>query len=302
MSLPDTGWPRAQSDPWLSTGLNRTLMPNMALHEVAPGHAGHGRALRRAATDVRRTLHSDAFIEGWTHYGEELALEQGFRGGDPRVAVAVAQDALRRVTRFACAIGFHTGAMTLPDAAARFTRDVSPSGPAARHEAERGLFDLAILDLREQAAARWGGAFSRRRFHTALFDLDAPPLGLLHTALERGWTPSPPAAGRAGRTPSRSAPAAPPLPRGRPRRRAQPQGRPVPPGLPPAVRAPPAAFTSAWLPWSSSGARSAAGSPSRRPGRSVPRRAGLPARTGTLADRKATHGEPCGLDCARSCA
>ncbi|MFD8413765.1 DUF885 family protein [Streptomyces sp. NPDC059650] len=157
MSLPDTGWPRAQSDAWLSTGLNRTLMPNMALHEVAPGHAGHGRALRRAATDVRRTLHSDAFIEGWTHYGEELALEQGFRGGDPRVAVAVAGRAAQghplrlrhRLPR---------GAMTLPDAAARFTRDVSLSGPAARHEAERGLFDpthgrstwgeSAILDLR----------------------------------------------------------------------------------------------------------------------------------------------------------
>ncbi|MEV0416372.1 DUF885 family protein, partial [Streptomyces sp. NPDC050448] len=196
VSLPDTGWTRAESDQWLSTGFNRTLMPNMAIHEVAPGHASHGRALRQAATDVRRTLHSDAFIEGWAHYCEELALEQGFRDGDPRVAVAVAQDALRRVTRFACAIGLHTGAMTLSDAAARFTQDVSLSGPAALHEARRGLFDptygrytwgkFAILDLRERAMARWGSAFSLRRFHSALFDLGAPPLGLLHTALERG--------------------------------------------------------------------------------------------------------------------
>ncbi|MEW1635925.1 DUF885 family protein [Streptomyces sp. NPDC093801] len=194
--LPDSGWTGAERDQWLSTGFNRTLMPNMAVHEVAPGHASHGRALRRAASDVRRTLHSDAFIEGWAHYCEELALEQGFRAGDARVAVAVAQDALRRVTRFACAIGLHTGAMTLADAAARFTEDVSLAGPAALHEAERGLFDptygrytwgkFAILDLREQAVARWGGAFSLRRFHGALFDLGAPPLGLVHTALERG--------------------------------------------------------------------------------------------------------------------
>lgn len=196
VSLPGADWTRAESDQWLSTGFNRTQMPNMAIHEVAPGHASHGRALRRAATDVRRTLHSDAFIEGWAHYCEELALEQGFRDGDPRVAVAVAQDALRRLTRFACAIGLHTGAMTLSDAAARFTEDVSLAGPAALHEAERGLFDptygryawgkFAILDLREQATARWGSAFSLRRFHSALFDLGAPPLGLLHTALERG--------------------------------------------------------------------------------------------------------------------
>ncbi|MGW6914752.1 DUF885 family protein [Kitasatospora sp. NPDC054939] len=196
LSLPDTGWSRTERDQWLSTGFNRTLMPNMAIHEVAPGHASHGRALRRATTDVRRTLHSEAFIEGWAHYCEELALEQGFRDGDPRVAVAVAQDALRRVTRFACAIGLHTGAMTLADAAARFTEDVALAGPAALHEAERGLFDptygrytwgkFAVLDLREQARALWGGAFSLRRFHSALFDLGAPPLGLLPTALDRG--------------------------------------------------------------------------------------------------------------------
>ncbi|MEU2393920.1 DUF885 family protein [Streptomyces sp. NPDC007369] len=196
VSLPGAEWTMAASEQWLSTGFNRTLMPNMAIHEVAPGHASHGRALRRAATEVRRTLHSDSFIEGWAHYCEELALEQGFRDGDPRVAVAVAQDGLRRVTRFACAIGLHTGAMTLSDAAARFTEDVALAGPAALHEAERGLFDpgygrytwgkFAIVDLREQARARWGGDFSLRRFHGALFDLGAPPLGLLHTALDRG--------------------------------------------------------------------------------------------------------------------
>ncbi|MER7769454.1 DUF885 family protein [Kitasatospora sp. NPDC096140] len=196
VTLPDTCWSRTERDQWLSTGFNRTLMPNMAIHEVAPGHASHFRALRRATTDVRRTLHSEAFIEGWAHYCEELALEEGFRDGDPRVAVAVAQDALRRVTRFACAIGLHTGAMTLADAAARFTEDVALDGPAALHEARRGLFDptygrytwgkFAILDLREQAAKRWGATFSLRRFHTALFDLGAPPLGLLSTALERG--------------------------------------------------------------------------------------------------------------------
>ncbi|MFF2080755.1 DUF885 family protein [Kitasatospora sp. NPDC058162] len=196
VTLPDNGWNRAERDQWLSTGFNRTLMPNMAIHEVTPGHASHFRALRRAATDVRRTLHSEAFIEGWAHYCEELALEQGFRDGDPRVAVAVAQDALRRVTRFGCAIGLHTGAMTLADAAARFTEDVSLAGPAALHEAQRGLFDptygrytwgkFAIIDLREQAMGRWGATFSLRRFHTALFDLGAPPLGLLPTALDRG--------------------------------------------------------------------------------------------------------------------
>ncbi|MFD7556159.1 DUF885 family protein [Streptomyces sp. NPDC059835] len=196
VSLPLGGAPESEREQWLATGFNRTLMPNMAVHEVAPGHASHFRALRLAPSEVRRTLHSEAFIEGWAHYCEELALEQGFRAGDPRVAVAVAQDALRRVTRFACAIGLHTGAMTEADAATRFAADVALAGPAALHEAQRGLLDptygrytwgkFAILDLREQAEERWGAGFTLRRFHTALFDLGAPPLGLLRTALERG--------------------------------------------------------------------------------------------------------------------
>lgn len=166
------------------------------MHEVAPGHFSHSRALRHAPTDVRRTLHSEVFIEGWAYYTEELALEEGFRAGDPRLAVGVARDALRRVTRLACGIGRHTGAMTVDDAARRFTADAFLDGRAAVAEAQRGLFDptygrytwgkLAILDLRERARTAWGGAFSLARFHAALLDLGAPPLGLLDTAPERG--------------------------------------------------------------------------------------------------------------------
>ena len=32
----------------------------------------------------------------------------------------------------------------------------------------------------------WGAGFTLRRFHAALLDLGAPPLGLLGTAVERG--------------------------------------------------------------------------------------------------------------------
>ncbi|WP_424639200.1 DUF885 family protein [Embleya sp. AB8] len=195
VSLPLPGWSATESEEWLRTGFSRSLMANMVVHEVAPGHLSHGRAMRRAGSEVRRTLLSEALIEGWAHYCEELALTEGFRT-DPAFAVAVAQDALRRVTRFACAIGLHSGAMSVADAARRFTEDVALAGPAAAHEARRGLFDptygrytwgkFAVLDLREQARQRWGSAFSLPRFHAALLNLGAPPLGLLGTALEVG--------------------------------------------------------------------------------------------------------------------
>ena len=166
------------------------------MHEVAPGHFAHSRAWRRADGQVRRTLFSEGFSEGWAHYAEQLALEEGFRDGDPAFAAGVALDGLRRVARLSCALGLHRGELTLDEAAATFSRDAHVSGAAAYSEANRGLLDpgygrytvgrLVILGLRERARAGWGGGFSLARFHRALLELGSPPLGLLGTAIERG--------------------------------------------------------------------------------------------------------------------
>ena len=65
---------------------SRATLPAITVHEVAPGHFAHGRRLRTVTSDVRRTLHSLAFVEGWAHYGEEVCVEEGFREQDPRFA------------------------------------------------------------------------------------------------------------------------------------------------------------------------------------------------------------------------
>lgn len=192
---PDTSWPVEQQEQWLAV-FSRTALPAITVHEVAPGHFSHGRALRHAKSDVRRTLMSMSFAEGWAHYVEEVAVEEGFHADDPRFAAGVAIEALVRVTRLACAIGLHTGQLSVEDAARRFTEDAFLEGPAALAEAQRGTFDptygrytwgkLVIRDLREQARTAWGADFSLARFHRAMLDLGSPPLGLLGTALERG--------------------------------------------------------------------------------------------------------------------
>ncbi|HUZ26240.1 MAG TPA: DUF885 family protein [Streptosporangiaceae bacterium] len=192
---PDPSWPEHEIEEWLEV-FSDTTLPGITVHEVAPGHFSHGRAIRRAAGPVRRTLHSDAFVEGWAHYAEELCVEEGFCADDPRFAVGVWLEALVRVTRLACAIGVHTAGMTVAEAARRFESDTHISGSAALSEARRATFDptygrytwgkLEIMDLRERARKQWGVAFSLNRFHTALLTLGSPPLGLLRTALERG--------------------------------------------------------------------------------------------------------------------
>lgn len=192
---PDESWPDNDIEEWLQVFSDATL-PAITLHEVSPGHFAHSRSLRRAATPVRRILMSPSFTEGWAHYIEELSLELGFRGGDPAFTVGVAIEALVRVTRLAAAIGVHTGAMTVDDAAARFEHDAFLGGSAALSEARRSTFDptygrytwgkLVIRDAARSARERWAADFSIPRFHAALLDLGAPPLGLIGTAVERG--------------------------------------------------------------------------------------------------------------------
>ena len=193
ISPPDPDWPADEQDDWLKV-FSRTTLPAITVHEVAPGHFAHGRRLRQAGTDVRRTLHSLAFVEGWAHYGEEVCVEEGFRADDPRFAAGVALEALQRVTRLAVSIGTHAGTMTVADGAARFEADAFCYGPAARAESSRATFDptygrytwgkLEILRLRDQARARWGAGFSLQCFHDRLLRLGAPPLGLMADALE----------------------------------------------------------------------------------------------------------------------
>jgi hypothetical protein len=189
---PDPAWPREQQEEWLEA-FNRTTLPAITVHEVAPGHFAHGRVMRRVSGDVRKTLMSMSFVEGWAHYAEQLCVEEGFRGHDPRFEAGVAIEALVRVTRLAVSIGLHAGQMTMDEAARRFEENAHLQGPAARSEAARATFDptygrytwgkLEILRLREQARAAWGADFSLQRFHTKLLDLGAPPLGLMASGL-----------------------------------------------------------------------------------------------------------------------
>ncbi|KWT57638.1 hypothetical protein ADL21_33640 [Streptomyces albus subsp. albus] len=195
LTLPEPGRRTEDAAEWL-TVFSPTTLPAVTAHEVVPGHFAHARCLRRAAGPVRRILQSLTFMEGWAHYGEELMVEEGFRADDPRFAIGVCSEALIRVVRLACAIGVHTGAMDVPEAARRFEADTYLSGRAARSEAERATFDptygrytwgkLALRDLRDEARQRWGGAYSARRFHSAVLSLGSPPLGLLPAALADG--------------------------------------------------------------------------------------------------------------------
>ena len=162
-------------------------------HEAMPGHWLHAIHMRNTPGKVRRIWiglnpfpQPSSGQDGWAHYAEELVVEQGFMGGDPRYELAQLSDALTRICRLLSGIRLHTGAWTLAQAQACFEEQAYVASPAAKREAERGTYDptyggyflgkRGLLTLRRDFAASQGTRFSLRDFHERIMTNGIAPI------------------------------------------------------------------------------------------------------------------------------
>jgi uncharacterized protein (DUF885 family) len=188
----DPAWPPATQEDWLRS-FNDAVLRNVTVHEVYPGHYLHFLHLRRSAGSLaRKTYLSGAFTEGWAHYAEQLAVEQGLGSRSPETEAAQLYDALLRNCRLIVSVGLHAQGMTVDEATAVFEREGYCAPIVAQREAIRGTFDpayfgytlgkLAILEARKtHLGPRFGG--SLRAFHDRLLGFGAPPVGFLDELL-----------------------------------------------------------------------------------------------------------------------
>jgi hypothetical protein len=170
-----------QQEEWLER-YNYASLENTAAHEAMPGHWLHSTYMRKTPGKVRRIWiglnpfpQPSSGQDGWAHYAEQMVLDQGFGGGDPRLRLAQLSDALTRICRLLSGIKVHTKQWTLDDAQRCFEKDAYVAAPAAKREAERATYDptyggyflgkRAIIKLRADYAARMGAKFSLRDFH-----------------------------------------------------------------------------------------------------------------------------------------
>jgi uncharacterized protein (DUF885 family) len=172
-----------EADEWLRA-LNHWSLENIGVHEVYPGHFVHGLLARDQPSLVRRIGWTPGFGEGWAHYTELLAVEQGLANGRPMLRLAQVQDALLRACRFRSALALHTEGATVADATRLFMDSCGMSEYPARREAERGSYDpmylsytygkLQILAWRAELEREPG--FSLLRFHDTMLASGLPPL------------------------------------------------------------------------------------------------------------------------------
>jgi uncharacterized protein (DUF885 family) len=189
----DAAWTPQQQEEWLRS-LNRPILRNVTVHEVYPGHYLQFLHFRRTPSSLARKVYlSPSFVEGWAHYTEQLAIENGLGGEGPLAEVAQLQDALLRNVRLLVSIGLHTGGMTLEEATGLFQKEARLERLPAEREAVRGTFNpeyfcytlgkLAILNARSRLL-REGFGGKLRAFHDTVLGLGCPPIGLLDALLK----------------------------------------------------------------------------------------------------------------------
>jgi uncharacterized protein (DUF885 family) len=189
---PPLDMPKAEADAWLER-YNYASLENTSAHEAIPGHWLHSVYMRKTPGKVRRIWiglnpfpQPSSGQDGWAHYAEQMVLDEGFAGNDPRFRLAQLSDAMTRICRLLSGIRVHTKQWTLEDAQRCFEERAHVAAPAARREAERATYDptyggyflgkRGILKLREDFAAKMGDRFNLREFHERVMSNGIAPI------------------------------------------------------------------------------------------------------------------------------
>jgi uncharacterized protein (DUF885 family) len=192
LTPPDPNWTARQREEHLSH-YNRYSLPITSIHEVYPGHYYQLLKLQQQPSRVRTTFGAASFVEGWAHYCEQMMLDEGYGGNNPRFRLAQLDGALLRLCRYVVGIRLHTQGMTYDEAVDFFMREGYEERVNAEREARRGTADptylvytlgkMEILRLREEWRASLGTSFNLGEFHDRLLSYGMPPVKLIRQAM-----------------------------------------------------------------------------------------------------------------------
>ena len=192
VTLPDPAWPAARVESYMRAWYLPAIT-NVSVHEVYPGHYTQFLYGPAFPSRIRKVFGAASNSEGWAHYCEQMMLDEGSAGNDPKYRLAQLQDALLRDVRFIAGIRMHTGQMTIEQAQDMFEKQGFQVPPVALAEAKRGTSDatygyytlgkLMILKLRDDYKAKKGASFSLQDFHDTFLKLGPLPLPLIRRAM-----------------------------------------------------------------------------------------------------------------------
>lgn len=188
---PDPSWSAEQTAQHMSF-YNRYALPIVSIHEAYPGHYVQFLWTNRVESKVRRLLGSGSFSEGWGLYTEQMMLDEGYGGtGLQADKLRLNQLALylQRLARYVAGLSLHTRGMTYEQAVRLFEEEAYMTRINAEREARRGTSDPTylvyalgkkmLMELREEAKAKWGKDFTLQRFHDQVVSYGYPPVPIV---------------------------------------------------------------------------------------------------------------------------
>lgn len=188
---PDPAWNAEQTLQHMSF-YNRYALPLVSIHEAYPGHYVQFLWTNRIQSKVRRLFGSGSFSEGWGLYTEQMMLDEGYGGtGAQADRLRINQLALylQRLARYMAGLSLHTRGMTYEQAVRLFEEEAYMTHVNAEREARRGTSDPTylvyalgkkmLMELREDAKAKWGKDFTLQRFHDQVVSYGYPPVPIV---------------------------------------------------------------------------------------------------------------------------
>ena len=172
---------------------NATVVGMINVHEVWPGHYLQFLNAPKFKTKTRKLIFCGTNAEGWAHYAEQMMVDEGFGGGDPKMRLAQLQEALLRDCRYVVGIKLHTQGMTVEEGAKVFVEKGFQEPANGLAESRRGAYNptylyytlgkLEIQKLRDEYRAKTGS--SLKQFHDAFVAQGGLPIPLVRKLISR---------------------------------------------------------------------------------------------------------------------
>jgi uncharacterized protein (DUF885 family) len=192
---PEKDWDAAKKEQHLRL-FNPPVMQIITIHEAFPGHYIQFLNAKDYPTKTRKLTYCNTNVEGWAHYCEQMMVEEGYGGGDPKIRLAQLSEALLRDCRFVVGIKLHTHGMTVDQGAKVFEEAGHQEPSTAYEEARRGAYDptylyytlgkLQIYKLREDYRKAKGSEFKLSTFHSDFVRQGGIPIKLIRRILLSG--------------------------------------------------------------------------------------------------------------------
>ena len=169
-------------------------MQDLTVHEAMPGHYLQLAHSGRYPSTLRAVLQSGTFIEGWGVYAEQLMVNAGYNGDDPRQKLIALKWLLRAVTNALMDQAIHVDGMTREQAMDLMVEGGFQEEREAALKWIRAQLSFAQLstymvgylehvDLQAEVERAWGNDYTHRKYHDSLLSFGSPPVQFVRSLL-----------------------------------------------------------------------------------------------------------------------